>query len=180
MIKRFLPLCILICACVSLSSVSGAGVDVGNGIVYKAPANADTFLYEGPNQGFRDFLIVSFHPGFQKRRTLIKFDTSHVPTTCQVVHAKMYVHFWYAHKAAYLPVQQVPYLSRPLQVHQIRRQWSESVATSAYCLSDVQWSQPYAALGVDFSYYVEDKVTMVANRPRGYVEFEFTNAMKIS
>ena len=77
-----------------------------------------------------------------------------------------------------MTVKQVPYLSRPLQVHQMRRQWSESVATSAYRLSGVRWSQPNAALGVDFSNYVEDKVTMVANRPRGYVEFDVKNAMK--
>ena len=178
MIKRFLPLCILICASVSLSSVSGAGVDVGNGIVYKAPANADTFLHAGQNQNFRDILIVSFHLGFPKKRILIKFDTSDVPTTCQVVHAKMYIHFLYAHKASYQTVQQAPYLSRPLQVHQMKRQWLESVATSTYRLPGFQWSQPNAALGVDFSYYVEDTVTMVAIRPRGYVEFDVTNAMK--
>ena len=178
-VKFFTPICFLVLTIVSfLTVVNGAGVDVGNGIVYKAPANADTFLYDGPNQGSRNFLIVSFHPGFPKKRTLIKFDTSRVPTTCQVVHAKMYIHFWYTHKASYLTVQQVPYLSRPLQVHQMRRQWSKSVATSTYRLPGVRWSQQYAALGVDFSYHVEDKVTMVANRPRGYVEFDVTNAVK--
>ena len=177
MIKGFLPVCILVCASVSFSSVSGQA-DVGNGIVYEAPANADTFLHAGQNQNFRDFLIVSFHSGFPKKRILIKFNTSHVPTACQVVHAKMYIHFWYAHKASYQTVQQAPYLSRPLQVHQMKRQWSESVATSTYRLPRVRWSQPNAALGVDFSCYVEDTVTMVAIRPSGYVEFDVTNAMK--
>ena len=49
-VEFFTRICILVLTSVSfLTVVNGAGVDAGNGIVYKAPANADTFLYDGPN-----------------------------------------------------------------------------------------------------------------------------------
>ena len=174
----------IVCLAAVLAGLANAQLQIynlGNGIVYRKYATADTFLERrGSNFNFYNFLIVSKHPGFPKKRILIKFDIiGDVPSTCNVTFAKMYLNFWYAHKASFQSVQQVPYLSRRLQVHQINKDWSETQATQENRLSGTPWSAPYLAInGTDASTYVQDCVPLYTGRAAGYMEFDVTVAVK--
>ena len=153
----------------------------GNGIVYKEVATADTWLEDDSANGDQNFVIVSKHPYYSKKRTLIKFGNieSNVPSTCNVTFAKMYLNFQFAGKASFLSVQQVPYLSRRLQVQQINKDWSEAQATRDNRFSGMPWSAPYLAIdGTDASAYVQDCVPLHTGRPSGYMEFDVTVAVK--
>ena len=152
--------------------------NLGVGILYRKSATADVLLTNSRSYSFYNFLIVSKHPGYPKKRSLIKFDTS-IPSTCNATFAKMYLNFWYAHKASFQNVQQVPYLSRRLQVHQINKDWSETQATRDNRLSGIRWSAPYLAIdGTDARTHVQDCVTLYTGQPGGYMEFDVTVAVK--
>ena len=163
-----------------LVGLTCAQTDYGNGRLYKRYAIADTFLErQGTNFNFYDFLIVSKLTDYPKKRSLLKFSISDIPSTCNVTFAKMYLKFWYAHKASFHTVQKSPYLSRQLQVHQIKKEWSETQATQENRLSGTPWSAPYLAVdGTDASSYVLDCVIMYTGRPADYVEFDVTVAVK--
>ena len=104
-----------------LVGLAYAQTDYGNGVLYREYATADSFLErQGNNYNFYDFLIVSKHLSYPKKRSLVQFDVSDIPSTCNVTFAQMYLNFWYAHKASFQSVQQAPYLSRQLQVRQIK------------------------------------------------------------
>ena len=84
-----------------LMGLAYAQTDYGNGIRYKEYATADVWLERtGVNYNRNNFLIVSSHPGYPKKQSLVQFDISSVPSTCNVKFAKMYINFWYAHKAS--------------------------------------------------------------------------------
>ena len=70
------------------------------------------------NQNSLEFLIVGQHVGFPKKRSLLQFED--LPSTCTHINwAKMYVYFSYSHKASFNTVDEAPYISRPLEVHQV-------------------------------------------------------------
>ena len=174
----------IICLAAVLAGLANAQLQIynlGNGILYRKYATADTFLEShGSNYNSYDFLIASKHTGFPKKRILIKFDiVGDVPSTCNVTFAKMYLNFWYAHKPSFQSVQQAPYLSRRLQAHQINKDWSETQATQENRLSGTPWSAPYLAIdGTDASTYVQDCIPLYTGRPAGYIEFDVTVAVK--
>ena len=152
--------------------------DLGNGILYTMKATEDAFLERENNQIRYDFLIVGNHVGFPKKRTLVKFED--IPSSCTNIQwAKMYLYYWYSHKASFQTVSRAPYIPRPLQVHQVKEAWQESQATRDHRLSGVPWSSPY--LGLDGSDAMEnplDIVTIFTGRPSGYVEFDITEAAR--
>ena len=172
----------LVAVLVGLADAQLNVVNFGNGIVYRRYASADTWLESSnSNYGNLDFLIVSKHTGYLKKRSLIKFGNieNDVPSTCNITYAKMYLNYWYAHKASFYSVQQVPFLSRRLQVHQINKDWSETQATQENRFSGMPWSAPYLAInGTDASAHVQDCVPLYTGRPPGYIEFDVTDAVK--
>ncbi|CAI8028441.1 hypothetical protein GBAR_LOCUS16220 [Geodia barretti] len=93
--------------------------DTGAGNTYNLQVTQDVWLERGSrNYNNHQYLIVGTHPHYPLKRSLLQFED--LPSTCIHVHwAKMYVHFAYAHKASFMSVTQVPYISRPLQVHQV-------------------------------------------------------------
>ena len=103
-----------------------------------------------------------------------------IPPTCKNIQwAKMYLYFWYAHKASFQTVNLAPYIPRPLQVHQVKEQWKESEATRDHRLSAAPWSRPYLGLnGADAVEHPMDTVTVFTGRPSGYVEFDITEAAR--
>ena len=163
-----------------LVGLTCAQTDFGNGLLYRKYATADVFLErQTTNFNFYDFLIVSKHPNYSKKRSLVQFNISDIPSTCNVTFAKMYLKFWYAFKARSDSIQEAPYLSRQLQVHQVKKEWSETQATRDYRLSGTPWSAPYLAVnGTDASSYALDCVIMHTGRPADYVEFDVTVAVK--
>ena len=171
-------------AIVSLGAVlvglTCAQTDYGNGLLYKKYATADVILErQGTNLNYHDFLIVSKHPNYPKKRSLVQFNISNMPSTCNVTFAKMYLKFWYAYKDSNDSIQEAPYLSRQLQVHQVKKEWSENQTTQENRLLGTPWTAPYLAVnGTDASSYALDCVIMYTGRPADYVEFDVTVAVK--
>ncbi len=155
-----------------------SSTNLGNGLLYSLDSTQDTWVY--PTQGGgNNALIVGKHPQYPKKRFLIEFEN--LPSRgCKFVKwAKMYVYFWYAHKASWQSVQSVPYIERDLAVHQVKKPWKEYEVTSINSQSGAPWSQPYLALDdSDAATYSQDTVTIFTGRPAGYVEFDITEAMR--
>ena len=152
--------------------------DLGNGILYRMNATDDVFVYDGSNQNHYDFLIVGNHPGYPLKRTLVKFED--IPSNCKGIQwAKMYLYFWYSHKASFRSVNDVPYIIRPLEVRQVKKSWQENQATRDNRLSGVPWSTPYLNIaGSDARKRPLDTVTVFTGRPSGYMEFDITKAAR--
>ena len=154
--------------------------DTGRGLVFRLDAVKDVWLESGDkNYEPHDFLIVGKHPQYPKKRILIQFEDLQKDNRLNIKQAKMYLYFWYAHKASWQAVEQAPQISRTLQVHQVKKNWREDQATSTFCVNAEQWSQPYLALdGTDAARDPMDIVTVCPRRPSGYVEFDVTEAIR--
>ena len=70
------------------------------------------------NYNYLRYLLLGTHPGYPLKRSLLQFQDLDAACT-HVKWAKMYVHYAYGHKASFMSPAQVPYISRPLQVHQV-------------------------------------------------------------
>ena len=125
-----------------------------------------------------DFLIVGIHPDYPLKRTLVKFED--IPHTCKSIQwAKMYLYFWYSHKASFMSDNEVLYIPRPLQVNQIKNYWNENTAMRDNSQLGVKWNTSY--LGLDGSDAVAgtlDVVTVYTGRQQGPMEFDITQAAK--
>ena len=72
---------------------------------------------------------------------------------------------------------EAPYIPRTLQVHQVKKDWSETQATSIRRFSNTNWNNSYLGFGTDASPYSQDSVTIFTGRPSGYVQFDVTEAV---
>ena len=79
-----------------------------------------------------------------------------------------------------MTVQQVPFIVRTLQVHRIKKEWSETEATSVIRWSNDQWSSNLLALDdTDAASHVQDTVKIYTSRPdNDYIEFDITEAFQ--
>lgn len=154
--------------------------DLGRGLIFRLETVKDVFLESGDrNFEQHDFLLVGKHPQYPKKRTLIQFEDLYKDNRLNIRWAKMYLYFWYAHKASWMTAEQVPHISRTLQVHQVKKEWEEVQATSLFRVTAERWSQPYLALdGTDAARDPLDTVSISAKRPPGYVEFDVTEAVR--
>ena len=160
-------------------SEAQAGWNSGAGVVYTLPIAQDVCLERGStNYDWLQYLIVGLHPQYPKKRSLLQFES--LPSECTRIHwAKMYVYFVYAHKASWYSVNRCPYISRTVQVYQVKQQWNETEATSAYRLRNTLWNAPYLALDdSDANSYAIGSATIFTGRPAGFVEFDITEAMR--
>ena len=150
----------------------------GNGILHLMNATADVIVYDGSNQNNLNFLIVGNHPGYPLKRSLVKFED--IPSDCtNIKWAKMYLYFWYSHKASFRSDSDVPYIPRPLQVRQVKKSWLENQATRDNRLTGVRWKSEYLDItGPDAKKRPLDTVTIFTGRPGGYIEFDITKAAR--
>ena len=153
--------------------------DLGCGLMYRLEAVQDVLLEREDTKYDRDFLIVGKHPDYPNKRSLIQFQTPIIESGQEIDWAKMYLYYWYAHKAGWHTVYQTKYISRTLQVHQVKKDWIEGEATSVLRRTGVAWSRQYLALdGSDADERPLDAVTIYTDRPEGYVEFDVTGAVR--
>ena len=156
--------------------------DTGAGKVYKLSVTQDVWLEKGSvNYNSYEYLIVSKHPGYPNKRSLVQFED--LPSSCpsrKVTSAKMYLYYEYSHKASFMSIKSVPFIPRYLQVHLVKKPWDESQTTSTMRLRGVPWSSPWLALdGTDAEANPKrGTVTIFPYRPKGFVEFDVTNAVK--
>ena len=156
--------------------------DTGAGKVHKLSVTQDVTLERG-SQNFNslEYLIVSKHPEYPNKRSLVQFED--LPSSCpssNVISAKMYLYFQYSHKASLMSVKSVPLFSRYLRVYLVKKAWNESQTTSTMRLRGVPWSSPWLALdGRDAEATPQQgTVTIFPHRPKGFVEFDVTYAVK--
>jgi hypothetical protein len=166
--------------CVS-SFEAQAQSDSGAGLVFKLPVTQDVTLERGTrNYNYLRYLLLATHPQYPLKRSLLQFQDLSWNCT-HIKWAKMYVYFAYAHKASFDSVTQTPYISRPLQVHQVKQEWDETQATSVYRLTGKEWNKPWLALDgsdADPNGLLCEPVTVYTSRPSGFMEFDITEAMR--
>ena len=150
--------------------------NLGSGTVYRLRVVKDVSLERGTIN--YKYLLVGLHLGFPKKQSLLQFED--LPSQCTTIHwAKMYLYYVYSHKASFQSVQQAPFISRNIQVHEVRKEWEETQATSTFRKTGLPWSKPYLDLnGGDAKKQVLDGVTIYTNRPSGFVEFDITEAIR--
>jgi hypothetical protein len=155
--------------------------DSGAGLVYKLPVTQDVSIERSNgNYNYLRFLLLATHLNYPLKRSLLQFQDLSWNCT-HIKWAKMYVYFAYSHKPSFHSVKQSPYISRPLQVHQVKQQWSETQATSVYRLTGKEWNKPWLALDgsdADPNGLLCEPVTVYTSRPSGFMEFDITEAMR--
>ena len=157
--------------------------DTGKGFVYKLSVVQDVTL-ESPyrNYNYLPHLHVSRHPDYPNKRTLVKFENLHryCPAS-KVVSAKMYLYYVYAHKPSWHPITRTPFVPRYIQVHLVKKSWNEHQATSSKRSSYTYWSTRYLGLDnndAEANPQDENPVVIFPYRPRGFVEFDVTKAIR--
>jgi len=157
--------------------------DTGDGMSYKLNAVQDVWLEGSRNNDNHEFLIVGKHAMWDKKRTLVQFETI-TKNECPIDRlrwAKMYIWYEYSHRWSAQTVYDAPFTSRPLQVHRVKQEWKASEATRFQRMIGVNWGTPW--LGIDD---VDAEITPQENqptriftrRPKSYVEFDVTLAVK--
>lgn len=92
--------------------------NTGAGIVYKLGVTQDVTLERGTaNFNYLRYLIVSRHPQYPNKRSLVQFEK--LPSSCspsRIKHAYMYLYYAYAHKASWHSVSLTPFIARHMKV----------------------------------------------------------------
>ncbi len=156
--------------------------DTGAGIVFKLDVVQDVTLERSStNFNYLEYLIVSKHPDYPNKRSLVQFENlpSDVSSS-KIKSAQMYLYYVYAHKASFRSITSVPFIPRYMQVHLVKKSWNETQTTSGRRDSSHLWSTAYLGLdGTDAEEVPEPgTVTIFPHRPKGFVEFNVTNAVK--
>ena len=147
--------------------------------VYKLKVVEDVTLEKGTaNFNYLEYLITSFHAGYPKKRSLLRFED--VPSGCKSVnHAMMYIYYVYSHKASFYSVDQAPFITRTIRAHRVLKSWKETQATSTKRNSYSKWHTPWLGLNnIDATRNPVGQTTIYASRPSGFVEIEVTSAVK--
>ena len=156
--------------------------NTGAGILYRLNVVKDVCLERSTtNFNYLRWLIVAKHLGFPNKRSLIQFEN--LPRRCstaQIRSAKMYLYYVYAHKASWHSITTTPFIPRYLEARLVKKYWSEAQATSLYRFGRYRWSSQWLSLdGRDAEASPQRGiVTIFPHRPRGFVEFDITNAVR--
>jgi len=148
------------------------------GVTYQLKAVADVWLeqpYHNYNYGF---LIVSYHPGYPKKRTLIQFEN--IPSSCHTVnYANMYIYYTQSYRVSSVSDAVAPFITRTIQAHRVLKPWTETQVTSSKRDNYSKWSKQYLGLDdTDANDCPTGSVNIYAHRPAGYVEIDVTSAAK--
>ena len=97
--------------------------DTGAGIVFKLGVVQDVTLERSSvNWNFLQYLIVSKHPRYPNKRSLVQFEN--LPSDCpssKIKSAKMYLYYVYAHKASSDSITKTPFVPRNLELHLVKK-----------------------------------------------------------
>jgi len=97
--------------------------DTGKGKMYKLGVTQGVAL-ERPYHNWNSlpYLLVSKHPQFPNKRSLVQFEN--LPRRCpcsKIQRAKMYLYYVYVHKASWHPITYTPFIPRYMQVSVIAK-----------------------------------------------------------
>jgi len=111
-------------------------------------AVADCWLEGSNNHGGDGFVIIGKTGDFQKKRSLVRFDTSSIPQDTQILAANLNVYYQWSSKPSWLPNEQG--IDRFVQVHKVLKHWEENQATADNAANNSPWAAAYVGLdGVD-------------------------------
>jgi len=150
---------------------------------YRLEAVQDVWLEGSSNKDNQKFLIVGKHAMWDKKRTLVQFE-SITKYECPIERlrwAKMYVWYEYSHRWSAQTVYDAPFTSRPLRVHRVKQEWKESEATRFQRKNGVNWGTPWLGIDdVDAEIIPQENqpTKIFTSRPKSYVEFDVTRAVK--
>ncbi|XP_019859735.1 PREDICTED: uncharacterized protein LOC109587965 [Amphimedon queenslandica] len=165
---------LLLNAILGFMATTGCGQSTccNNGPVYCLNATKDVWLEGGSNKNSYG-LIIGKHPEYPKKRSLVQFGD--IPSQCgNIVSAKLYLKYWYSHKASW---QNITNINRTVQVHQVKQDWTESQATSTHRKTGIRWSKPYLALdGTDANPNTLDTVIFPPTKP--WLQLDITEAAR--
>ena len=162
-----------------VSILLSAGETFGQSASYHLKVVEDVTLERGTtNFNYLPYLITSLHPGYPKKRSLLRFEN--VPSGCKSVnYATMYIYYVYSHKASFYSESQVPFITRTIQAHRVLKSWKETQATSTKRNSYSNWQTPWLGLNnIDATSYPTGQTTIYPGQPRGFVEIDVTSAVK--
>jgi len=86
-------------------------------------------------------VIIGKAASYPKKRTIIKFNTSGVPTNATVLNAQMKLYYYTA-----VRVGTTAWVDRWVQAHQVLVNWNEAEATDDYRLTSTLWNVNYVGL----------------------------------
>ena len=159
---------------ISLAPPTTPPTGTSGSILRALNATGDVFLEDSFNKNYHNFLIVGLHPGYNLKRSLLRFED--IPPSCQfIASARMHVHYWYAHKASFMTEEQVPWIPRPIQARQVLRSWIENQATRDSRYIGAPWNEQYLDLNnIDANACVDDTQTISRSTSSGYIVWDIT------
>lgn len=104
-----------------------------------AEATDDTWLENSSVKGSQTLLIVGKHAGYPKKRTVVKFDISSLPSSATVQSANLNLYYYGKHRPS---GSSESFVNRTVQAHVVLKSWSQSSATVSY-----PWSTSYGDFG---------------------------------
>ena len=108
--KMFGVVGVIMLAIVAKETEAYRTYNTGRGMVYRLGISQDTTL-EGSKQHNRlQYLLVSKFPQYENKRSLVQFEN--LPNACsplQIISAKMYLYYVYAHKASWQSIRTTPF-----------------------------------------------------------------------
>ena len=181
MVGRFGIETILVMALLAPVTQGVTTYNTGKGILYRLKLTKDVAL-ERPtsNYNWLQHLMVSKLPQFPNKRSLVQFEN--LPSTCpvsKIKSAKMYLYFVTTSIASWHSITQTPFIPRYMQVHLVKKYWSETQATTTKRYSSVTWSTAWLGLDDTDAEAIPQEwnpVTIFPLRPAGFVEFDITQA----
>jgi len=116
----------------------------------------DVYLQDATQYGSNTSLVIGKSTGTYKKRTIIKFNVSGVPSNATVINAQM--------KLRYYGVTGSPWIDRSVQAHQLLVNWGETQATKDNRLTGTGWALAYGAInGTDANATMESKTLFKVN-----------------
>ena len=106
--------------------------------------------------------LIGKAASYPKKRTLIKFNTSGVPSNATVLNAQMKLYYYTA-----VRVGTTSWIDRWVQAHQVLVNWNEAEATDDYRLTGTLWNVNYVGLnGIDAKATMESTLLSQQNYPK--------------
>ena len=156
--------------------------DLGRELLYRFEATQDVLIEDGGrNYTHLDFLIVGKHPEYPNHRSLIQFEDPVLADGHRMKWARMYLHYFFAHKPSWHSLQETPSITRTIQVNQVKKRWVEDQATSLFRESGQLWSKQFLGFDgddPDADARPLDAVALYSGKPYGFVEFDITEAVR--
>ncbi len=103
-------------------------------------ASEDVWLENSSNKNWYSMFLVGKDRNYPKKRSLVKFDVSSIPTSAQILAAELNIYYYKRGGKSTV----YPWIDRPVRAYRMTRDWNESQATSIKATSSVNWSSTLA------------------------------------